>query len=241
MLHSSTSEVVGGSTLEFQTEDEIQTPKSPYGVAKAAAEHMIKVYRDSYDFFVCFTRSFNFESKRRGEEFVTRKITKSIGDMWKILDKKSDEVEKIIAVELDGKIPNFIPTYVAFNVGMEQGWIQPIHLGNLEPKRDWSHAKDTANGMWLALQQDKPDDYVLSSGKTRSIREFLDEAFSVVGIQDWSEYVVQDPAFYRPADVHYLCGDNSKAKEKLGWEQQYTFEQLVEEMVKHDMGMDDEE
>lgn len=109
-----------------------------------------------------------------------------------------------------------------------------LRLGNLDAKRDWGHAKDYVNAMYLMLQQEEPDDYVICTGETRSVRDFLDSAFGAVGIEDWSDLVVIDPEFYRPAEVDFLLGDCAKAKEKLGWEREYSFDDLVKDMVQND-------
>ena len=113
-----------------------------------------------------------------------------------------------------------------------------LRLGNLDAKRDWGHAKDYVRGMWLMLQQDKSDDYVLATGHSYSVREFLDRAFSHIGVSDWSKLVYIDPAFYRPAEVDYLCGVADKAKAAMGWETEIGFETLVEGMVDHDLGLE---
>jgi GDPmannose 4,6-dehydratase len=141
---------------------------------------------------------FNHESPRRGENFVTRKITRGLAD---IVCKRAKE----------------------------------LRLGNLDARRDWGHAKDFVNAQWMMLQQDQPDDYVISTGETHSVREFLSIAFGLYGLF-WEDYVKIDPKFFRPAEVDCLLGDCSKAKKKLGWEPTYSFEQLVREMVSYDMG-----
>jgi GDPmannose 4,6-dehydratase len=221
-FQASTSEVYGDVQENVQDENTLARPRSPYSAAKYGAESLIKVYKESYGMFTCFARSFNHESPRRGKQFVTRTITSAIGEML----KKTSDVFYEYGKLLDANA-------ILIN-GVEDGIIQPIRLGNLDAKRDWSHAKDVVRGIYLMLQQDEPDDYVFASGTTRSVRDFLDVAFGYVGVQDWSKLVVVDPKFYRPADVNLLCGDYTKAKNKLGWKPEISFERLVQEMIIHD-------
>jgi GDPmannose 4,6-dehydratase len=231
---ASTSEVYGDVLDNKQSENTPARPRSPYAAAKHGAESLVKVYRDSYNMFACFGRLFNHESPRRGKEFVTRKITKWIGDSFKLVDEHVYD----FVVESN---PNYkselavMRTEKAFETALEKGIIDKLKLGNLDASRDWTHAKDMVRGMWMMLQQETPDDYVLASGKTWTIRQFLDKAFGVLDIQDWSKFVEIDPKFYRPADVALLCGDYTKAKEKMGWEPQISFDDLVLEMVNHDI------
>jgi GDPmannose 4,6-dehydratase len=187
--------------LKYQDEKTKFQPQSPYAIAKLAAHYLVDNYRKSYGLFGCSGILFNHESERRGEKFVTRKITKWIGDFVKA-----------------GK-PNDYPQ---------------LRLGNLDARRDWGHAADYVEAMWRMLQQDTPDDYVVATGQTHSIREFLDVAFKHIGIEDWEPYVVVDPKFFRPAEVDYLLGMPSKAKYELGWEPKISFEGLVRRMVEHD-------
>ncbi len=212
---SSTSEVFGDVLTNKQNEDSPLRPRSPYGASKAGAESLVKVYRDSYNMFACFSRNFNFESPRRAKQFVTRKITDYIGKMVN---------------------PN-IPTWMdpAFLDVVPGSSIKPLHLGNLDAKRDWSFAGDIAEAIWMMMQEDEPDTYVFGSGKARTIKDFLSIAFSHVYIDDWSKLVVVDPQFYRPAEVNTLCADPQKAWKKLGWYPKVTFDQLVEAMVKNDV------
>ncbi|MGJ3253297.1 MAG: GDP-mannose 4,6-dehydratase, partial [Elainellaceae cyanobacterium] len=172
-------------------------PRSPYACAKVYAHWQTVNYRESYDLFACNGILFNHESPRRGETFVTRKITRAIA--------------RIVA-----------------------GRQRRIYLGNLDSKRDWGYAKDYVKAMWLMLQQDSPDDYVIATGETYSVREFLELAFKHVNL-NWEEYVEFDPRYLRPAEVDLLIGDPSKAKQKLGWEPSVTFEQLVNLMVDADL------
>lgn len=190
------------SESKYQNEETKFLPQSPYAIAKCAAHYMTRLYREGYGLHASAGILFNHEGPRRGENFVTRKITKWIGDYVK-----------------SGKSTDF----------------PKLRLGNLDAYRDWGYAGDYCEAMWMMLQQDCPDDYVICTGKTHSIREFLTIAFKEVGIDDWSDYVVQDPEFYRPAEVEYLRGDCSKAKTRLGWTPKHSFEDLVKVMVKHDL------
>lgn len=187
---------------KFQNEETKFLPQSPYAIAKCAAHHMTRLFREGYGTHASAGILFNHEGPRRGETFVTRKITKWIGDFVK-----------------SGKSEDF----------------PRLRLGNLEAFRDWGYAGDYVEAMWMMLQQDDPDDYVICTGETHTIREFLDVAFSHVNIDDWSDLVIQDPEFYRPAEVDYLRGDNTKARTVLGWEPKHSFEDLVELMVSHDV------
>jgi GDPmannose 4,6-dehydratase len=172
-------------------------PRSPYACAKVYAHWQSVNYRESYGMFACNGILFNHESPRRGETFVTRKITRAIA--------------RIVA-----------------------GTQKKLYLGNLDAKRDWGYAKDYVKAMWLMLQQDKPDDYVVATGETHSIREFLDISFNYVNL-DWHDYVEFDARYLRPTEVDLLIGDPAKVKQKLGWEPSVTFEQLVALMVEADL------
>ena len=203
---ASSSEMFGKNYDEvdgekFQNEDTKFMPQSPYAIAKCAAHHMTRLFREGYNIHASAGILFNHEGERRGETFVTRKITKWIGDWVK-----------------SGRDPNF----------------PKLRLGNLEAFRDWGYAGDYVEAMWMMLQQESPQDYVICTGETHTIREFLDVAFSHIGIDDWSNLVVQDPEFYRPAEVDYLRGDCSKANNILGWKPKNSFEDLVKRMVDHD-------
>jgi len=203
-------------------------PRSPYGAAKASARHITKVFRESYNLYAIHCILYNHESERRGEEFVTRKITKGVAR---------------IKYAIDNKIP-----------------FEPIKLGNLESKRDWSHAEDFVKGIWTMLNQEKPKEYILSSEETHSIKEFVEKSFSYANIKDgiWTgegvntlyvlpDYLLKDgniatkilvqtdPNFYRPAEVDLLLGDSSKARVELGWKPENSFDNLVERMVKWDI------
>ena len=172
-------------------------PRSPYACAKVYAHWQTINYRESYDLFACNGILFNHESPRRGETFVTRKITRALA--------------RIVAEQQ-----------------------KTIYLGNLDSKRDWGYAKDYVRAMWLMLQQDQPDDYVVATGETHSIREFLDIAFGHVNL-NWEDYVAFDPRYLRPAEVDILIGDPAKAKQQLQWEPSVSFEGLVKLMVEADL------
>lgn len=207
-----TSEMFGRVQDPIQNESTPFYPRSPYGVSKVFGYWITKNYREAYGLFACTGILFNHESERRGVEFVTRKITRGLGE-W----RRSGT---------------------------------PIELGNLEAKRDWGHALDYVEAMWLMLQQASPDDFVIASGQTRSIREFIEAACDELGIKiQWSgsgadEFCFEigtnrtivkiNPEFYRPAEVDYLIGDARKAHEVLNWRPKISFEELVKRMVQHD-------
>lgn len=191
------SEMYGKVQEVPQKEDTPFYPRSPYACAKVYAHWQTVNYRESYNLFACNGILFNHESPRRGETFVTRKITRAIAQIVAGKQKK-------------------------------------LFMGNLESKRDWGYAKDYVRAMWLMLQQDTPDDYVVATGETHAISEFLDLAFSYVNL-DWHDYVEFDSRYLRPAEVELLIGDPAKAKQKLDWEPSVTFEQLVYLMVEADL------
>lgn len=208
---------------KYQDENTKFLPQSPYAIAKCAAHMSVRLFREAYSIHGSCGILFNHEGARRGENFVTRKITKWIGEFnrW-MMDNHDDTLSTL----------TFSEDYIhASNCRR----FSKLRLGNLEAKRDWGHAKDYVRAMWMMLQQDIPDDYVICTGETRSVREFLDFAFGVIQIKDWSNLVMIDPEFYRPAEVDYLLGDCSKAKKFLKWEPEFTFQQLVEEMVHNDL------
>jgi len=205
---ASTSELFGDTPIAPQNEESPLTPNSPYAVAKLYAHHLVGLYRRAYGIYACAGILFNHESERRGETFVTRKITKYVAMLQNWMDTHDGTPIKDVDV-------------------------RPLALGNIEAKRDWSHAEDMIRGMWLMMQQETPDDYVLGSGETHTVREFLDIAFGSIGL-NYEDYVVIDPKFYRPADVNLLHADPSKAKEVLGWEPTVCFGELVDRMVQSD-------
>jgi GDPmannose 4,6-dehydratase len=191
------SEMYGKVMAVPQTEDTPFYPRSPYACAKVYGHWQTINYRESYNMFACNGILFNHESPRRGETFVTRKITRAIA--------------RIIA-----------------------GQQKVLYMGNLDSKRDWGYAKDYVKAMWLMLQQEQPDDYVVATGETHEIKEFLDIAFGYVNL-DWNKYVEFDERYLRPAEVDLLIGSPAKAKAKLGWEPTITFENLVKLMVDADL------
>lgn len=194
---ASSSEMYGKVAETPQTETTPFHPRSPYAVAKVAAHHLAVNYRESYGMFICCGILFNHESPRRGENFVTRKITRGLADIV-------------------------------------HGRARRLLLGNLDARRDWGFAGDYIEAMWLMLQQPKPDDFVVATGETHTVREFLDVAFSSQGL-DWHDYVRQDPRFFRPAEVDVLQGNANKALTKLGWRPRVDFESLVHMMVEADL------
>ena len=194
---ASTSEMFGDNTECPQGLGTQFSPVSPYACAKLAAHHMVGTYRKSYGIFACSGVLFNHESPRRGENFVTRKITKAAA---RIKLGRQDE----------------------------------LRLGNLSAQRDWGHAADYVKGMWMMLQHDVADDYVLATGKTNSVEEFLEYVFEYAGL-NIKEHVVIDPKFYRPCEVPKLWGDPSKMMKTLGWVPEYDFEELAMEMYESDL------
>jgi GDPmannose 4,6-dehydratase len=195
-IYQAGSSEMFGSSPAPQNEETPFHPRSPYGSAKVFAHNSAVNYRESYGMFISNGILFNHESERRGENFVTRKITKAIG---RIASGKQDRLE----------------------------------LGNLDAKRDWGHAKDYVYAMWLMLQQDAPDDFVIATGETHTVQEFLEAAFSYSDLL-WEDYVVINKDLIRPAEVNVLLGDASKAKRILGWEPTIRFKQLVGMMVEAD-------
>ena len=194
---ASSSEMYGKAQEVPQTEKTPFYPRSPYGCAKVFAHWITVNYREAYGLHANNGILFNHESPRRGETFVTRKITRAVAHILAGLQDK-------------------------------------LYLGNLDAKRDWGYAKEYVEAMWLMLQQDQPDDYVIATGETHSVREFLELAFGHVGLQ-WKKYVEIDPRYHRPAEVDLLLGDYSKAKKKLGWAPKTRFEDLVKLMVDADV------
>lgn len=193
---ASSSELYGRVEEVPQNEATPFKPVSPYAVSKLFAFWTTVNYRESYGIYACNGILFNHESPRRGETFVTRKITKAIARI-------------------------------------KQGSQDKLYLGNLEARRDWGYAKDYVEAMWLMLQEEKADDYVIATGETHSVREFVQEAFDYAKL-DWRDYVVIDKRYFRPLEVNILQGDCSKAKKKLGWEPKTSFKELVHLMVDAD-------
>ncbi len=194
---ASSSEMYGKAVESPQTEETPFYPRSPYGCAKVYSFWQTVNYREAYGLFACNGILFNHESPRRGETFVTRKITRAA---------------------------------TRIKLGLQD----TLYLGNLDAKRDWGFAGDYVETMWLMLQQDKPDDYVIATGESHSVREFLDEVFGYLDL-DWQKYVEIDPRYLRPTEVDRLLGDASKAKKVLKWEPKVTFKELAQMMTDADM------
>ncbi|MBM4126977.1 MAG: GDP-mannose 4,6-dehydratase [Nitrospira sp.] len=202
-FYQASSSEMFGKVLEVpQRETTPFYPRSPYGAAKVYGHWITVNYREAYNLFACSGILFNHESPRRGETFVTRKITKAAARI---------------------------------KLGLQH----ELFLGNLEAKRDWGFAGDYVEAMWLMLQQPAPDDYVIATGETHTIKEFLDVAFGHAGL-DWKRYVKIDPRYYRPTEVDLLIGDASHAKKKLGWEPKVRFKELAIMMVEADLRMEQE-
>lgn len=194
---ASTSEMFGDNMNAPQNEETVFSPVSPYACAKVYAHNLVINYRKAYDLFACSGILFNHESERRGEQFVTRKITKAAARI---------------------------------KLGLQN----ELRLGNLDARRDWGYAKEYVQAMWLMLQQEKPDDYVIGTGKTHTIREFV-ECVSEIAQFDLMKHVVIDEKYKRPSEVPLLLADPSKAKQKLGWEAKTSLKELAEIMYKNDL------
>lgn len=211
---------------KFQNERTPMVPRSPYAVAKLAAHHTVRLYRECYGIFACSGILMNHESPIRGENFVTRKITKWIGKYKNWCPGLMLEYGQYVKQDWDNYIYQSMHDDRPF---------PKLRLGNLKASRDWGHAEDYVRAMWMMMQHSIPDDYVVSSMETHTIEDFLTEAFKVAGIDNWSHLVVVDPKFFRPAEVDYLLGDSSKIRDRLGWKPNHTFFSLVKEMVLHDL------
>ncbi len=196
-FYQASSSEMFGSTPPPQNENTKFSPQSPYGVAKVFAHNTARLYREAYGIFAVNGILFNHESPRRGENFVTRKITIGVARIKNGLDKK-------------------------------------LHLGNLNARRDWGYAPEYMEAAWLMMQQPKPDDFVIGTGESHSIKEFLEVAFKEAGLGDYKKYIEVDSRYYRPAEVHDLVADYSKAKKVLRWQPKTKFKDLVKIMVKAD-------
>lgn len=194
---ASSSELFGKAIETPQNETTPFYPRSPYGCAKAYAYHITVNYREAYGLFACNGILFNHESERRGETFVSRKITRAATRIKLRLQQK-------------------------------------LYLGNLDARRDWGYAADYVEAMWLMMQAEAADDYVIATGVTHSVRDFLDAAFGYLDL-DWQDFVEIDPRYYRPAEVDLLQGDASKARKQLGWQPKVSFHEMVKLMVDHDL------
>ena len=204
---ASTSEMFGenytiGSDGKYQNEDTPFAPQSPYAVAKLASHRMVQIYRESYGLYACCGILFNHESPRRGENFVTRKITQYIGQLTNGLLKDTH--------------------------------YRTLKLGNIYSYRDWGHAKDFVRVMHMMLQQDIAEDYVVATGTTHTVKDFLEASFGLANL-NYEDYLEIDPTLYRPAEVDYLKGDANKARQSLGWKPQMSFSDLVADMVYSDI------
>jgi len=197
-FYQASSSEMFGSSPPPQNERTPLNPQSPYGAAKVFAYNMTNLYRKAYGIFAVNGILFNHESERRGETFVTRKITRAVAHIKAGLDKK-------------------------------------IYLGNLEARRDWGYAPEYMEAAWLMMQQPKPDDYVIGTGETHTVKEFVELAFKEAGLGNYKKYVEVDPSYYRPSEVHHLVADITKAKKLLGWKPQTKFKDLVKIMVKADI------
>jgi GDPmannose 4,6-dehydratase len=198
-FYQAASSEMFGSAPPPQSETTPFHPRSPYGVSKVFAYWATTNYREAYGLFAVNGILFNHESVRRGETFVTRKITRAIARI---------------------------------KAGMQD----KLYLGTLDAKRDWGYAPEYVEAMWLMLQQDQPDDYVIATGESHTVGEFVELAFAHAGL-DWKRHVEIDPRYFRPAEVDSLCGDPSKAREQLGWKARTSFEDLVTLMVDGDLGL----
>ena len=194
---ASSSEMYGGKAREPLNEDSRFDPRSPYAASKVFAHNMTKMYRDSYDLFCVNGILFNHESPKRGETFVTRKITKALGRI---------------------------------HLGIQE----KLTLGNLDASRDWGYAGDYVEGMWKMMQHETPDDWVLATGTTHTVKEFLEIAFGLLDL-NWEKYVQTSERYFRPNEVEYLLGDASKAEKELNWKPKTSFKELVDMMVKNDI------
>jgi len=194
---ASTSEMFGINTNCPQNEQTMMLPISPYAAAKLCSHNLVQIYRDSYGIYACCGILFNHESERRGENFVTRKITKAAASI-------------------------------------KMGLQDKLYLGNLKVYRDWGHAKEYVEAMHLMLQQQKPEDFVICSGETNTVEDFLKHVFEYADL-DIQKHVIIDPNLYRPSEVPKLWGDYSKAKEKLGWQPKIKCKELAQIMFDHDL------
>ncbi|BAS28104.1 GDP-mannose 4,6-dehydratase [Limnochorda pilosa] len=202
-LYQAGSSEMFGASPPPQSETTPFYPRSPYAAAKVYAYWQTVNYREAYGLFACNGILFNHESERRGETFVTRKITRAA---------------------------------TRIKLGLQE----KLFLGNLDARRDWGYAADYVEAMWLMLQQEESDDFVIATGEMHSVREFVEQVFARLDL-DWKKYVEIDPRYFRPAEVDALCGDATKAREKLGWHPTVTFEGLIERMVEHDLRLAEQE
>ena len=196
-FYKASSSEMYGSAPAPQNEQTPFEPRSPYAAAKVYAYWIVRNYREAYQLFACNGVLFNHESPRRGETFVTRKISRAAARI---------------------------------KLGLQK----TLYLGNLDAKRDWGYAPEYVKAMWIILQQDKPEDFVIGTGESHTVKEFVQEAFSVLDL-NWEEYVKIDPQYFRPTEVNYLLADASKSKKVLNWQPEVTFKELVKIMVESDL------
>lgn len=211
--NAGSSEELGNVDYTPQDENHPLKPRSPYGAAKAAARHIVKVYRESYNLYAIQGLLYNHESPRRGEEFVTQKICKHVAKIKRAIDYKYE--------------------------------VEPLELGNIYAKRDWGHAKDFVRGIWMMMTQESPEEYLLASGEAHTVKNFIEQAFKYVNIEgEWigvgldEKFIYKNKIlvkinsqFYRPAEVDLLLGNPQKARKELGWSPEFSFENLIKEML----------
>lgn len=228
---ASSSEMFGSSYsisrdgIKYQDENTKFLPQSPYAISKCAAHYTVRLFREAYNIHANCGILFNHEGPRRGDNFVTKKITNWVVDFVLWLKDNMLSIDNLISD--DDNI---------YGKTLSQKFSK-LKLGNLDAYRDWGYAGDYVKAMWLMLQQEDPDDYVICTGKTYTIRQFLDKAFSYVNIKDWSNFVSIDKTLYRPSEVDYLRGNSEKARIKLGWEPKYDLDMLISLMI--DSGLND--
>lgn len=230
---ASSSEMFGGSydvrddNEKYQDENTKLMPNSPYAIAKCAAHHSVRIFRDAYGLYASSGILFNHEGPRRGENFVTQKIIRWIQNYVRWFDRMAGS-DGIYTFDEDYIYAE--ETYISEGEEHHEAFPK-LRLGNIEAYRDWGYAGDYVEAMWMMLQQDVPDDYVICTGESHSIKDFLKIAFSYAGIGNWQDFIVIDPEFYRPCEVEYLRGDASKANNKLGWSPKVNLEELIKLML----------
>lgn len=206
---------------KYQDETTPLSPQSPYAIAKVAAHHSVRLYRESYGIHASCGILFNHESERRGKNFVTRKITDWIGKFYNFCEGHPEEV-----VVGDGGSLFYHKTGAV---------MRKLQLGNVHSGRDWGYAPDYVKAMWLMLQKSTPDDYVVATGRIKTVLDFLREAFGVIGVTNYYNFFETTSDLHRPSEVHALCGMPSKAFNRLSWKPEHNFYELVEKMVQHDI------
>jgi GDPmannose 4,6-dehydratase len=214
-----------GSSVDedgYQRETTQFKPQSPYAIAKLASHHKVRIYREAYGMYACSGILFNHESERRGEKFVSRKITKWVAEFKNWMDDENSPFDAVVDTD---KI---------ISVMHPDRFFPKLRLGNLDAARDWGYAQDYVKAMWMMLQQEDAEDYVIATGTSRTVRDFLRIAFDYVGIKEWENLVVVDTEFYRPAEVEFLHGDANKAKSEMGWSVETPFNEIVRRMVEYD-------